>query len=417
MKVLTNKGKFMAITNDILDELIGNAKSQDDLFGKDGVIKDLSKQLMERMLQGEMTHHLGYEKHAPEGHHTGNSRNGKSKKTVKTGNGDIEIEVPRDRISEFQPILIEKRQSRLKELDNQVLSLYSRGMTVRDIQGHILELYGTEISPDLISTITDAVMGEVTEWRNRPLEEVYPIVFIDGFVVKGRLDSVVCNRTVYVIYGITLEGAKEVLGLYLGEAEGAKFWLYVLTELKNRGLEDIFILCADGLKGLPEAVEATFPRAIFQTCIVHMTRHSLNYVPYNDKKAVANDLKKIYQSNTIELALEMLDEFELAWGEKYPAIIKSWRNNWEKITPFLQFPKQIRRVIYTTNIVESLNNTLRKSVRNRGHFSTEDGVMKVLYLAIRGVSKKWRKPIADWKQALNHFAIMFSDRFPEKFIT
>ena len=407
----------MTITNDILDELIGNAKTQEDLFGKDGVLKTLSKQLVERMLQGEMTHHLGYEKHALEGHHTGNSRNGKSKKTVKTGSGELEIEVPRDRKSEFEPILIEKRQSRFKQLDDQVLSLYSRGMTVRDIQEHVSELYGTDISPDLISTITDSVLSEVTEWRNRPLDKLYPIVFIDGFVVKARLDNVVCNRTVYIIYGITLEGKKEVLGLYLGEAEEAKFWLYVLTELKNRGLEDILVLCADGLKGLPEAVEATFPKAIFQTCIVHMTRHSLNYVPYNDKKAVATDLKKIYQSSTVELALESLDEFEITWGDKYPAIIKSWRNNWEKITPFLQFPKQIRRVIYTTNIVESLNNTLRKSVRNRGHFSTEDGIMKVLYLAIRGVSKKWNMPIREWKQALNHFAIMFSERFPEKLMT
>jgi putative transposase len=407
----------MAITNDMLNELIGNAKTQDDLFGKDGVLKELSKQLMERMLQTEMTHHLGYDKHATEGHHSGNSRNGKSKKTVKTGSGEIQIEVPRDRKSDFQPILIGKRQSRLKELNDQVLSLYSRGMTVRDIQEHVSELYGTDISPDLISNITDAVLGEVTEWRNRPLDALYPIVFIDGFVVKGRLDSVVCNRTVYVIYGINIEGVKEVLGLYLGEAEGAKFWLYVLTELKNRGLEDIFILCADGLKGLPEAVEATFPKAIFQTCIVHMMRHSLNYVPYTDKKAVASDLKKIYQANTIDLATDALDEFELIWGEKYPAIIKSWRNNWEKIIPFMQFPKQIRKVIYTTNIVESLNNTMRKAVRNRGHFSTEDGIMKVLYLAIRGVSKKWTMPIHDWKQALNHFSIMFAERFPEKFLT
>lgn len=404
----------MAITNDILDELIGNAKSQDDLFGKDGVLKDLTKQLVERMLQTEITHHLGYEKHATEGHHTGNSRNGKTRKTIKTGSGEIEIEVPRDRKSEFQPLLIEKRQTRLKELDAQVLSLYGRGMTVRDIQEHVSELYGTDISPDLISSITDAVLSEVTEWRNRPLDNVYPIVFIDGFVVKARLNSVVCNRTVYVIYGITLEGQKDVLGLYLGETEGAKFWLYVLTELKNRGLDDIFILCADGLKGLSEAVEATFPKAIFQTCIVHMTRHSLNYVPHGDKKAVAADLKTIYQCTTVSLALEALDNFELTWGDKYPAIVKSWRNNWEKIIPFLQFPKEIRKVIYTTNIVESLNNTLRKAVRNRGHFSTEDGVMKVLYLAIRGVSKKWNMPIHSWKQALNHFAIMFSDRFPER---
>ena len=407
----------MAIRNEILDELIGNAKTQEDVFGKDGIIKNLRKQLLERMLQGEITHHLGYEKHAPEGHHSGNSRNGKTKKTVKTGDGTVEIEVPRDRNSTFEPLLIEKRQCRFKELDDQVLSLYSRGMTVRDIQEHVSELYGTEISPDLISTITDSVLSEVTEWRNRPLDKLYPIVFIDGFVVKARLNSVVSNRTVYVIYGITLEGKKEVLGLYLGEAEGAKFWLYVLTELKNRGLEDIFILCADGLKGLPEAVEATFPKAIFQTCIVHMVRHSLNYVPYTDKKAVAIDLKKIYQSATVELAIEALDEFEITWGDRYPAIVKSWRSNWEKVTPFLQFPKEIRKVIYTTNIVESLNSTLRKSVRNRGHFSTEDGIMKVLYLAIRGVSKKWSMPIREWKQALNHFSIMFSDRFPEKLMT
>lgn len=406
----------MAISNEMLDELIGNAKTQEDVFGKNGILKQLSKRLMERMLEEEMTHHLGYEKHAIEGHHTGNSRNGKGKKTIQTGNGEIEIEVPRDRKSDFEPILIEKRQSRLKELNAQVLSLYSKGMTVRDIQEHVSELYGTEISIDLISKITDAVLEEVTEWRNRPLDKLYPIIFIDGFVVKGRLDNVVSNRTVYVIYSITLEGKKEVLGLYLGETEGAKFWLYVLTELKNRGLEDVFILCADGLKGLPEAVEATFPKAIFQTCIVHMTRHSLNYVPYTDKKAVASDLKKIYQSSTIELALEALDEFEITWGDKYPAIIKSWRNNWEKVIPFLQFPQEIRRVIYTTNIVESLNNTLRKSVRNRGHFSTEDALMKVLYLAIRGVSKKWNMPIHEWKHALNHFAIMFSDRFPERIL-
>lgn len=404
----------MAITNDILDQIIGNAKSQEDIFGKDGILKDLSKQLVERILQTEMTHHLGYEKHSAEGHNSGNSRNGKTRKTVKTGSGAIEIEVPRDRKSEFQPILIEKRQTRLKDLDAQVLSLYGRGMTVRDIQQHVSELYGTEISPDLITTITDAVLAEVTEWRNRPLDKLYPIVFIDGFVVKARLNSVVCNRTVYVIYGISIEGKKDVLGLYLGETEGAKFWLYVLTELKNRGIEDIFILCADGLKGLSEAVEATFPEAIFQTCIVHMVRHSLNYVPHNDKKSVATDLKKIYQSSTVNLALDALDNFELTWGDKYPIIVKSWRNNWEKITPFLQFPKEIRKVIYTTNIVESLNNTLRKSVRNRGHFSTEDGIMKVLYLAIRNVSKKWTMPIHAWKQALNHLAIMFDDRFPER---
>jgi len=404
----------MAITNDMLDELIGNAKTQEDVFGKDGLLKTLSKRLLERISEAEMTHHLGYEKHAVAGNNTGNSRNGKTSKTIKTGSGDIKIDVPRDRNADFKPILIEKRQTRLKEMDDCVLSLYGHGMTVRDIREHVSELYGTEVSADLISTITDAILPEVTEWRNRPLDRLYPIVFIDGFVVKCRLNGAVSNRTVYVIYGITIEGRKEVLGLYLGESEGAKFWLHVLTELKNRGLNDILILCADGLKGLPEAVEPLFPKAIFQTCIVHMTRHSLNYVPYTDKKAVAADLKKIYQSNTVELAAESLDEFEITWGDKYPAIVRSWRNNWEKIIPFMQYPKEIRRVIYTTNIVESLNGTLRKAVRNRGHFSTEDAVMKVLYLAIRGVSKKWNMPIREWKHALNHFAIVFSDRFPEK---
>jgi putative transposase len=403
----------MAVTNDMLDELIGNAKTQEDLFGNEGVIKDLSKKLIERVLDAEMTHHLGYEKYAVQGRNTGNSRNGKGKKTVKTGSGEITIEVPRDRSGEFEPLLIEKRQTRLKDLDNQILSLYGRGMTVRDIQSHVSEMYGTEISPDLVSTITDGILSEVTEWRNRPLERVYPIVFIDGFVVKARLDGAVKNRTVYIVYGITTEGKKDVLGLYLGETEGAKFWLHVLTELKNRGLEDIFILCADGLKGLPEAVESAFPKAIFQTCIVHMTRHSLNYVPHTDKKAVVQDLKKIYQSVTVELALDALDEFELAWGEKYPAIVRSWRNNWERVIPFFQFPREIRSVIYTTNIVESLNSTLRKSVRNRGHFSTEDSIMKVLYLAIRGVSKKWNMPLRNWKQALNHFSILFGERFSE----
>lgn len=403
----------MAINDEMLDELLGNAKTQDDLFGKEGIVKQLSKRFMERLLEMEMTNHLGYMKHAVEGNNSGNSRNGKTKKTVKTGNGEIEIVVPRGRQSEFQPVLVEKRQSHLKGLDAQVLSLYARGMTVRDIQSHLTELYGTDISRDLISTMTDAVLEDVTEWRNRPLDNIYPIVFIDGFVAKCRLDGRVSNRTVYVIYGINIEGQKEVLGLYIGENEGAKFWLQVLTEIKNRGVNDIFILCADGLKGLPESVEATFPRATFQTCIVHMVRHSLNYVPYQEKKAVACDLKKIYQSSTRELACQALDDFELTWGDKYAAIVKSWRQNWEKITPFLDFPIEIRKVIYTTNIVESLNATLRRAVRNRGHFSTEDSLMKVLYLAIQGVSKKWNMPIRDWKQALNRFAIMFPERFPD----
>lgn len=407
----------MAINDEMLDQLLGNAKTQEDLFGQDGLIKQISKRFMERLLEMEMTNHLGYAKHDASGRNSGNSRNGKTSKTIKTGNGDIEITVPRDRQSEFEPLLVEKRQSHLAGLDTKVLSLYSRGMTVRDIQEHLTELYGTEISRDLISAMTDAVLDDVKEWRNRPLDKIYPVVFIDGFVAKCRLDGRVSNRTVYVLYGITMEGRKEVLGLSLGGAEGAKFWMQALTELKNRGLEDIFILCADGLKGLPEAVEATFPKAIFQTCIVHMVRHSLAYVPYQEKKAVAADLKKIYQSSTRELAEQELDNFELTWGDKYPAIVKSWRNNWEQITPFLDFPIDIRKVIYTTNIIESLNATLRKAVRNRGHFSTEDSLMKVLYLAIRNVSKKWTMPVREWQLALNRLSIMFADRFPEKMLS
>lgn len=404
----------MHISDEMLDGLIGTAKTEDDLFGDGGIIRELSRRLMERMLEAEMTHHLGYSKHATEGRNKGNSRNGKTQKTVKTGNGDITIDVPRDRCAEFEPALIGKRQTRLNGLNKQVLTLYSKGMSVRDIQEYLSELYGTEISRDLISSLTDAVSEDATEWRNRPLERLYPIVFIDGFVAKCRHDGVVSNRCVYIIYGINMEGMKDVLGLYLGENEGAKYWLHVLTELKNRGLEDIFLLCADGLKGLPEAVEAAFPHTTFQTCIVHMVRHSLHYVPYTEKKAVASDLKKIYSSATVELALKALDDFELTWGDKYPAIVKSWRTHWEKITPFMAFPMEIRKVIYTTNIIESLNSTLRKSVRNRGHFPTEEALMKVLYLAIAQVSKKWTMPLRDWKHALNRFAIMYPERFPEK---
>ncbi len=413
MVMLSNEVQDAQISEEMLDALLDSVpaiKTQEDLFGKGGLLKNLTKRLMERLLEAEMTNHLGYMRHSIEGNNTGNSRNGKTKKTVKTGNGDIQLAVPRDRTSEFTPILVEKRQSHLKGLDDNILSLYAKGMTVRDIQTHLGELYGTEISQDLISTITDAVLEDVKAWRNRPLDELYPIVFIDGFVAKCRLDGRVENRTVYVIYGINVEGQKDVLGLYLGAAEGAKFWLTVLNEIKNRGLKDIFILCADGLKGLPEAVEATFPKAIFQTCIVHMVRHSLNYVPYTEKKAVAEDLKKIYHSDTVDLAAEALDDFELTWGDKYGAIVKSWRNNWVKIIPFMDFPQEIRKVIYTTNIIESLNRTLRKSVKNRGQFSTEDSLMKVLYLAIKGVSKKWTIPVRDWKQALNQFSIMFADR-------
>ena len=403
----------MTISDETVDQILGNAKTEQDLFGKDGIIKQLSARLIERMLDGELTSHLGYEKHAKTNKPVHNARNGKKNKRVKTGNGELDISVPRDRTGDFEPVIIKKRQRRLSGIDEKILSLYARGMTVRDIQSFLEELYGTEISRDLISTVTDSVLEELNEWRHRPLDKVYPIVYIDGFVAKCRLDGRVTNRTVYVVYGITMEGYKDVLGLYVGENEGAKYWLSVLTELKNRGVEDIFLLCADGLKGLSESIEAAFPKTIYQTCIVHMVRNSLKYVPYKEKKAVANDLKKIYQADTVELAASALDDFELTWGDKYPAIVKSWRTHWDKVIPFFDYPKDIRRIIYTTNIIESLNGTLRKAVKTRGHFPTEDSLLKVLYLAIKGISKKWNLPLRNWTEALNQFAVIFEDRFPK----
>jgi putative transposase len=405
---------IMAISNDIIDQLIGKAKTEEDLFGKDGLIKQLSKQLIERMLETELTHALGYEKHHKS--ETNNARNGKKAKTVKTGNGEIKVDVPRDRNGEFDPVLIKKRQTRLEGLNEQVLALYSKGMTVRDIEIFLEDLYGTNISRDLISNITDGILEEITLWRNRALDKIYPVVYIDGFVAKCRLDGHVANRTVYIIYAINMDGQKEVLGLYIGLNEGAKYWLSVLNELKNRGLQDIFLICADGLKGLPESVEAAYPKTTFQTCIVHMVRNALNYVPYTERKAVAEDLKKIYQAATIPAAEQAMDDFELTWGDKYSAIVKSWRTNWSRIIPFFDFPPEIRKVIYTTNTIESLNKTLRKSVKTRGQFPTEDALYKVLYLAIQAASKKWTMPIRDWKQALNQFSIMFGERMPKEFM-
>lgn len=400
----------MAIPPEIINQLVSGIKTPEEMFGKDGLIEQLSKQLIETALQAELTHHLGYEKHAKTVP-SDNSRNGLSSKKVKTKNGELEIAVPRDREGSFEPQLVAKRQTRLTGFDEQILSLYAMGMTVRDIQGHLKEIYNTEVSPDLISTVTNAVLEEVTAWRNRPVERQYPIIFIDGFVAKLKAEGRIINHTVYVIFGISLQGYKEVLGFYLAETEGAKYWLNVLTQLKHRGLEDVFIICADGLKGLNESITSAFPKTIFQTCVVHMVRHSLNYVPHKEKKAVAADLRNIYNAATIELGLAALDDFELTWGDKYMAIVKSWRNNWDKITPFFDFSVDIRRVIYTTNIIESLNASLRKAIRNRGHFSTEDALMKILYLATKQASKKWTMPVRNWSQALNQFAIMFADRF------
>lgn len=393
----------------LLDELV-RGKSPEELLGDEGVLKQLTKRLVERALQGEMTEHLGYEKHASEGRDRGNSRNGITTKKVLTESGGVEIEVPRDREGEFEPQLVPKRQRRLEGFDDKVIALYARGMTTREIQGHLKDLYQVEVSPALISNVTDAVLEEVRAWQSRPLDRVYPIVYLDALHVKRRENGHVQTSAVYLALGITAEGAKDLLGLWVGEAEGAKFWLKVLTELKNRGLQDILIACVDGLKGFPEALETIYPRTEVQLCIVHLVRHSLKYVSWRDRKAVARDLREIYTSATDEAAETALQAFETKWGERFPSIVQSWRRNWERVTPFFAYPKPIRKVIYTTNVIESLNSSLRKVTKKRGAFPTADSIRKVLYLALQHASARWSRPIKDWPAALNHFAIVFAGR-------
>lgn len=405
----------MAINNDILDQLIGTAKTEEDVFGKDGILKELSSKLVNRILEKELEHHLKEEPESSSDEKSKNYRNGYIKKKLKTSNGTIDIQTPRDRDSEFDPTFVRKRQRKLLGLDEKVLALYGRGMSTRDIQSFVQDLYGMEVSKELISDITDSINEEVKQWRLRPLDEVYPIVYIDGFVVKCKDNGTIKNRCVYIVFGVNMSGTKEVLGLYLDGNEGAKYWLHVLNEIKNRGVQDILIICADGLKGLDDAISAAFPKTIMQTCIVHLIRCSLNFVPWQDKKAVVKDLKSIYQAKTVSEAENALDDFELTWGDKYPAAVKTWRQNWEKVIPFLDFPADIRKVIYTTNSVESLNRQLRKSTKTKGHFPSEDAVYKTLYLSITQAQKKWTMPIRDWTRALNQLCIMFEGRIPEKY--
>ncbi len=402
----------MPVTPELVDQLLKDYQSPDDLLGADGLLQQLTKALVERALQGELTHHLGYAKHAPEGKNTGNSRNGTSSKTIKGKRGQVDIEVPRDRNGEFEPQLIKKGQTRFDGLDEKVISLYARGMTTREIQGHLEEMYGVEVSPSLISTVTDAVMEEVRAWQNRPLDTVYPVLYLDALQVKVRTHGRVINKAIYLAFGVTLEGLKDVLGMWAAESEGAKFWLQIVTELKNRGVQDIFIACVDGLKGFPEAIEAVFPATQVQLCLVHLVRHSLNYVSHKDRKEVATALKEIYQAATIDAAERQLAEFEAQWGMRYPLIVRSWRANWARITPMFGYPHEVRRAIYTTNTIESLNMTLRKIIKNRALFPSDEAVFKLLYLALRNISKRWTMPVRDWSSVMNQFAIMFEGRVP-----
>src|ERR687889_1164850 len=400
------------IRPELLDELLKDYKKPDDLLGQDGLLQQLTKALVERALNGELTHHLGYEKHDSAGNNSGNSRNGTSPKTLKGKRGQVEIEVPRDRNGEFEPQLIKKNQKRFDGLDEKIISLYARGMTQSEIKGHLEEIYDVEVSPSLISNVTDSVLDEVRAWQSRPLDAVYPILYLDALQVKVKSQGRVQNKAIYIASGVNLQGLKEVLGMWAADNEGAKFWMQVVTELKNRGVSDILIACVDGLKGFPEVIEAVFPQTQVQLCMVHMVRHSPSYVSHKDRKQVATDLKAVYQAATLEEAERQLAQFEEAWATSYPVIARSWRSNWARVVPMFGYPSEIRRAIYTTNTIESLNMTLRKVTKNRSLFPNDEAVFKLMYLALRNISKRWTMPIKNWSGALNQFAILFEGRVP-----
>ncbi len=415
---MARKNQKTSRVDELLDELLAEHQSPEEILGESGLLKQLSKRLIERALAGELNHHLKTEVEAnsevaPVNSAPNNSRNGHSKKTVQSQHGEMELSIPRDRNSAFDPLLVPKHQRRLAGLDEKILAMYARGMTVRDISAQLEELYGAKVSAALISEVTDVVSEDVKAWRSRPLNELYPIVYLDALYVNIKVSGRVSKRAVYVVLGINREGNKELLGLWIGEAEteGAKFWLKVLTDLKNRGLKDILIACCDGLKGFPQAIEAVYPQTQVQLCIVHLIRNCLRYVPWKDSRAIATDLKPIYQAATLEEAEAALDQFAAKWDDKYPAISQIWIRHWENIIPIFDYPMEIRRVIYTTNAIESLNRSLRKVIKTKAVFPDEESVFKLMYLAINNISKRWNRPIKNWKAALSHFAILFPERF------
>ena len=396
----------------LIDQLLEGYEKPEDLIGEKGILKQLTKRLLERALSAEMDHHLGYKKNAVEGRNTGNSRNGHTAKRVKGDFGEIDIHSPRDRMGSFQPQILEKRQTRFNGFDDKIISLYSRGLSTREIQGHLADIYGVDVSPTLISDITSAVMDDVRQWQNRPLDGVYPIVYFDAMRVKIRAEGRVLNKSVYLAMGINREGRKELLGMWIQQTEGAKFWLNILTELKSRGVKDFFVACIDGLSGFPEAIRTAFPNTQIQLCIVHMVRNSLKYVSWKNRKAVAADLRNIYTQPTAEQARAMLEVFAKKWDSKYAAISQSWVRHWPDLVTFFDYPEQIRKVLYTTNPMESINATFRKVIKTRRVFPNDDAVRKIFYLALNKISTKWSMPIRDWKSALNHFLILFGDRLP-----
>ena len=393
-----------------LNDELAKYKTADELTGKNGLIQRLVGSMLEQILQKEMDEHLGYEKHSCTGNNSGNSRNGRTKKTLKSNYGPVEIEIPRDRNGEFEPVAVKKHQRSVSSFDDKVISMYAKGMSTRDIQSHILELYGAELSPSLISNITDKVMDIALEWQSRCLQSVYPIIFFDAIHYKVKEHGKVVSKSSYTCLGIDLEGKKEVLGIWIGEAEGAKFWLKVCTELQNRGVKDVFIACIDGLKGLPDAIKAVFPGVSIQLCIIHMIRNSVKYIPHNYMKEFTTDLKTIYKATTEESACQNLGILQSKWMSKYPLALKPWITHWENVVTFFNFPEVIRRVIYTTNAVESVHRQLRKVTKTKGAFPTDESLTKMLFLAIRDISKKWTMPLKDWKTIISHLSIAYGDR-------
>ena len=386
------------------------AKSYDDLMGKDGVIKKLIKSSLESILEAELSEHLGYEKYSPLGHNTGNSRNGKSSKTILTNEGQIELKIPRDRNATFEPVIIKKYEKTLGPIEDKIISMYAKGMTTRDIQSHVEELYGLDVSASMISRITDAIVEKARQWQERPLEEIYPIVFFDAIHYKVREDGKVRTKAAYTCLAIDLEGHKDMLGIWVGEAEGASYWLGILNELRNRGVKDILIAAVDGLNGFPEAIESVFPQCEVQQCVIHQIRNTVKYVASKNKKEFIKDLKPVYQAPTEKAGLLALDKLEEKWGKKYPYPIKSWRKNWDNLAVFFKYPEEIRKLIYTTNAVENLHRQFRKVTKNRAVFPNDDSLIKMIYLAYKHIAKKWTMPVSNWAFIFSQFSVIFEQR-------
>jgi putative transposase len=400
------------ISDEVIDELLAGASSEEEIAGPGGLLAQLTKRLVERAMEVELTEHVGYDPHCEPPGGTANQRNGTTPKTLITEHGTVEIDAPRDRDGSFAPKIVKKRQRRFVGFDEKILALYSRGLSTRDIAAHLAEIYGVTVSRELISKVTDAVMDDVREWAKRPLEDIYPVVFLDCMVLKIRDGGMVQRRALYLALGVTLDGERDVLGMWFQETEGAKFWMQVLNDLKTRGIKDILIACVDGLSGFPEAIEAIFPKTTVQTCVVHLIRASLRYVPRREREQVARDLKPIYTAKDADQAHAELEAFDEKWGKRFPVITQTWLNAWEHVTPFLAFPEEVRRVIYTTNAIEALNRQLRKAIKTKGSFPNEDAARKLVYLALQNAVPQWTRT-RNWTVALLAFKIHFGDRVPD----